>query len=77
MIEGGVQLRSTLIASQEPVHAWHAAMADPTLAEAILDRVVHHAHRIALTSPHLTGGSLNHRDSEEVAATPKPRRRPG
>ena len=31
-----------------PVDAWHGAMADPTLAEAILDRVVHQAHRIAV-----------------------------
>lgn len=43
--------RSILIASQLPPDAWHAAMADPTLAEAVLDRVLHAAHRIALKGP--------------------------
>jgi DNA replication protein DnaC len=39
---------STLVASQLPVENWHEALADPTLADAILDRLVHNAHRIAL-----------------------------
>jgi DNA replication protein DnaC len=45
------QLRSTLVASQLPVESWHAALADPTLADAILDRLVHNAHRINLKGP--------------------------
>ncbi len=45
------RLRSTLVASQLPVDAWHGAMADPTLAEAILDRLVHQAHRITVKGP--------------------------
>jgi DNA replication protein DnaC len=40
--------RATLVASQLPVENWHEALADPTLADAILDRLVHNAHRIAL-----------------------------
>jgi DNA replication protein DnaC len=40
--------RSTLVASQLPVEAWHDAIGDPTLADAILDRLVHNAHRIEL-----------------------------
>jgi len=40
--------RSTLIASQLPVEHWHEAIGDPTLADAILDRIVHNAHKIAL-----------------------------
>ena len=40
--------RSTLVASQLPVEKWHDALGDPTLADAILDRLVHNAHRIAL-----------------------------
>jgi DNA replication protein DnaC len=40
--------RSTLVASQLPVEAWHEAMGDPTLADAILDRLVHNAHRLEL-----------------------------
>ena len=53
VIEDRAQLRSTLVASQLPVEAWHAALADPTLADAILDRLVHRAHRIALKGPSL------------------------
>jgi DNA replication protein DnaC len=40
--------RSTLVASQLPVANWHQALGDPTLADAILDRLVHNAHRIPL-----------------------------
>ena len=40
--------RSTLITRQLPVQAWHTYLADPTLADAILDRVVHSSHKIAL-----------------------------
>ena len=40
--------RSTLITSQLPVKDWHAAIGDATLADAILDRLVHNSHRVAL-----------------------------
>jgi len=44
-------VRSTLVVSQLPVEAWHPTLAggDPTLADAILDRLVQHAHRLPLT----------------------------
>jgi DNA replication protein DnaC len=48
VIEDRVQLRSTLLASQLPLDAWHGAIADPSLADAILDRVIHHAHKLIL-----------------------------
>jgi len=41
-------IRSTLVTSQIPVEKWHEAIGDPTLADAILDRLVHNAHRIKL-----------------------------
>lgn len=41
-------LRSTLITSQFPIEAWHDLIGDPTLADAILDRLVHNAHKILL-----------------------------
>jgi len=41
--------RSTLITSQLPIDQWHAHLADPTLADAILDRVVHNSYRLALS----------------------------
>ena len=40
--------RSTIITSQLPVKHWHEAIGDPTLADAILDRVVHQAHQLNL-----------------------------
>ncbi|GAA5512401.1 IS21 family transposase ISSpu5 [Deinococcus carri] len=39
---------STIITSQFPTSAWHANLGDPTLADAILDRVLHHAYRSEL-----------------------------
>jgi DNA replication protein DnaC len=47
------QRRSTIATSQLPVGHWHEAMANPTLADAILDRLIHNAHRIDLA-----GGSM-------------------
>ena len=41
--------KSTLITSQIPVKAWHEVIGEPTLADAILDRIVHRAHTIDLT----------------------------
>src|SRR5713226_7704262 len=38
--------RSTLLTSQVPVDKWHEVIGDPTYADAILDRLVHNAHRI-------------------------------
>jgi DNA replication protein DnaC len=42
------QARSTLLTSQLPVSSWHAQIGDPTVADSILDRLVHNAHRIEL-----------------------------
>jgi DNA replication protein DnaC len=39
---------ATLITSQIPIDRWHDIIGDPTLADAILDRVVHNAHRLKL-----------------------------
>lgn len=40
--------RATVVTSQLPIEHWHEALGDPTLADAILDRLVHNAHRIPL-----------------------------
>jgi DNA replication protein DnaC len=45
--------RSTIITSQLPLSAWHEIIGDPTYADAILDRLVHNAHRIELTGESL------------------------
>lgn len=51
--------RSTLVTSQIPIDNWHAALGDPTLADAILDRLVHNFYRI-----HLSGDSMRKRKKE-------------
>ena len=53
---------SMIVTSQFPVEHWHEAIGDPTLADAILDRLVHNAHRLPLA-----GESMRKR-----AATVKP-----
>ncbi len=49
IMEDRHDLRATLLTSQLPVSAWHTQIGDPTIADAILDRIVHNAHRINLT----------------------------
>ena len=39
---------ATLITSQIPVDRWHDLIGEPTRADAILDRIVHNAHRLKL-----------------------------
>ncbi|TAN29825.1 MAG: hypothetical protein EPN30_01680, partial [Actinomycetota bacterium] len=41
-------LHSTIITSQLPISSWHEAMGDPTLGDAILDRITQNLHRIGL-----------------------------
>src|SRR5215813_13038738 len=54
--------RSTILTSQIPVDKWHAFIGDPTYADAILDRLVHNAHRIDLA-----GESLRRRRSRSTS----------
>ena len=46
-------IRSTVITSQLPIEHWHEAIGNPTLADAILDRIIHNAYKIQLK-----GGSM-------------------
>ncbi len=48
ILDDRVNTRSTVITSQLPVDHWHAYLNDPTLADAILDRIIHGSHRIVL-----------------------------
>ncbi len=43
------QVKSTIATSQLPLEHWYESMPDPTLADAMLDRLIHNAHRLALT----------------------------
>jgi len=48
ILEDRYDKKSTLITSQLPVDQWHAYIDEPTLADAILDRLVHNSHRVNL-----------------------------
>ena len=54
---------ATLITSQIPVDRWHELIGEPTLADAILDRVIHNAHRLQLR-----GDSLRKKALPTIAA---------
>ena len=57
--------RSTLATSQLPVDKWHAMIGDPTLADAILDRLVHNAYKI-----NLKGDSMRKQKKPLTSMTP-------
>lgn len=48
IVEERYDSRSTIVASQIPIDHWHDAIGDPTIADAILDRLVHNAHKLAV-----------------------------
>jgi DNA replication protein DnaC len=48
---------STIVTSQVDVKHWHEMIANPTVADAILDRLVHNAHRITLTGESMRKGA--------------------
>lgn len=48
IVEDRYDRKATIVTSQLPVKAWHDAMHDPTLADAILDRLVHNAYKVEL-----------------------------
>ena len=56
-----------LVTSQMPVDHWHELIGDPTLADAILDRLIHNAHRVPLK-----GESLRKKQAKVVKTEPKP-----
>jgi DNA replication protein DnaC len=65
VVEDRVERRATIVTSQLPVALWHEALGDPTVADAILDRLVHRAHRLELH-----GDSLRRSPPADGAAPP-------
>jgi len=55
---------ATLVTSQLPIDHWHEIVGDPTLADAILDRLIHNAYRIPLK-----GGSMRKHDATNSKST--------
>ncbi|WP_462323000.1 IS21-like element helper ATPase IstB [Halochromatium sp.] len=66
LIEERHGLRATLIASQLPVEHWHELIGEATLADAILDRLLHNAHRLSLT-----GESMRRRSAPSDTPSPE------
>ena len=69
LLDDRYDTRSTLITSQLPTSAWHDYLADPTLADAILDRFIHNAHHLKLDEPSMrkTRNALTRNDTTSQA----------
>jgi len=63
VIEDRTGRRATLVTSQLPLEHWHDVIGDATFADAILDRLVHHAHRITLK-----GASMRRKDPKPTSS---------
>ncbi|MBD1401761.1 ATP-binding protein, partial [Pelovirga terrestris] len=59
LLEDRYGKRSTIVTSQLPVTAWHESIGDPTLADAILDRLVHNAYKIELKGESMRKKAIN------------------
>jgi DNA replication protein DnaC len=59
ILEDRHNLKSTLVTSQLPIEHWHEQIGDPTMADAILDRLVHSAHKIKLTGESMRKKTAN------------------
>jgi DNA replication protein DnaC len=70
VLEDRAERRSTIVTSQLPVARWHDALADPTIADAVLDRLVHRAHRLELQGDSLRRPRDALQNAQEAAAPP-------
>lgn len=71
VIEDRTQRRSTIVTSQLAVKHWHEMLGDPTLADAIMDRLVHHAHRIELDGPSMRDARTTQDGQSDGAGDPQ------
>jgi DNA replication protein DnaC len=73
LFEEPYQRRSTIITAQLPVSGWHQLIGEPTIADAILDRIIHNAHRIELTGESMrkkgTNTRLTQPENPEIITT--------
>jgi DNA replication protein DnaC len=67
VIEDRHGLASTIVATQLPIEIWHENIRDPTIADAILDRLVHNAHKINLKGESMRKlhSTLTNKDNSE------------
>ncbi len=69
IVEDRYQNASILITSQLPVAKWHDVIGEPTFADAILDRIVHNAHRIDLDGPSMRKAIAENINANDVDRT--------
>jgi DNA replication protein DnaC len=69
IVEDRANQRATILTSQLPVTNWHEALGDPTIADAVLDRLLERANRIELVGDSMrrTDASTNFRDGKDTA----------
>lgn len=65
IVEDRYENGSIIITSQLPVDKWHKIIGEPTIADAILDRIVHNAHRLELDGESLRKTRLKVKKEEE------------
>ena len=69
IVEDRYNNAAILITSQLPVAKWHDVIGEPTFADAILDRIVHNAHRIDLDGPSMRKGIAKNINTNDVDHT--------
>lgn len=70
VVEDRHQRRATIVTSQLPVDHWHEALGEPTVADAIMDRLLFNAHRIELRGDSLRHRSPNRREQADAPSNP-------
>ena len=58
-----------MITSQLPIETWHEVIGEPTFADAILDRLVHNAYRLALDGPSMRKIKAGEAETTDPTAT--------
>jgi DNA replication protein DnaC len=57
--------KATLVAAQLPIEHWHQHLGEASLADTILDRLAHNAHKIALTGESMRRHQMDQRGQQE------------
>ncbi len=77
VIEDRAGLRSTVITSQLPISRWHEAMGEPTIADAVADRILHNLHRIDLVGESMRRGDSGPPTADVETRPPNTAKRTG
>ena len=69
IVEDRYQNAAIVITSQLPLSKWHEIIGEPTFADAILDRIVHNAHRIDLDGPSMRKPMADKNNADTIDQT--------